>query len=157
MVVTNTSFANYCFVETIWVIYQKNICQSSFNAFKTSWWLHKSFKPKVSIKTEKWLLTSHLEFKTSEFKSPAWKILSFLFIIWFSQYHFFLKYKLFCSMFLRENKIYHFFWPMISSIHIVSKIVVSKLWIYSNICPCFKKTIFPPLFQLPSLRSEEKW
>ena len=34
------------------------------------------FKSKLSIKIEKWLLTSHLESKRSVFKSPAKKILS---------------------------------------------------------------------------------
>lgn len=157
MGVTNISLANYCSWKQFALFVRRMSVKVPLILLKQVGDFIIFFKPQVFMKTEKWLLTSHLEFKTSEFKSPAWKILSFLFIIWFSQYDFFLKYKLFCSMFLRENKIYHFFWPMISSIHIVSKIVVSKPLIYSNICPCFKKTIFPPLFQLPSLRSEEKW
>ena len=52
--------------------------------------------------------------------------------------------SLFCLDCLYADKTHHFFLTMVSSIHIILEILVSKFRILLIISPSFRKTTFPP-------------
>lgn len=78
-----------------------------------------------------------------------------MFSSWFTQRKVSMKKNsLFCLDCLYAEKTHHFFLTMVSSIHVILEILVSKLRILLIISPSFKKTTFPPPFELRSLRNE---
>ena len=143
MRVTNISFANYCSWKQFALVVRSMSIKVVLMLLKQVGGFIKFFKPEVFMKTGKWLLASHLEFKRSVFKSAARKIC--LFKIWFKHCKIYFK---------RSSSSKRATLAMVSSVYIVPEIVVSKFWIILTISACFTKTIFPPAVELHTIFTE---
>ena len=112
----------------------------------------------MSLRAEKLLFGSPLESSKSLFKSPARKILSYLFNTWFKLFEFLGEIRrCFVLVVYKQIQYSPFIFEIVSSMHIVSDTSVCKSLILLAMRPFSTKTNLPPPFEFLSLRNRRNY